>query len=249
MPSKINADNGSTTGTAGIITTSDGTGILQLQTNNITGIQIDASQNISMPGTGILTLPIGTTAQRPGTSTAGMIRYNSTLGYPEWYDVTSASWKSFSTGAGYFIELLIIAGGGAGQAGGGGAGGLLYYGTETAKTPNGSALLIPSGTAYTITIGAGGSGAQGANSVFSGGSTTYTAIGGGRGGQNDTTGPSGYQTGGSGGGGAGAINTSTAGTANTGGGGGGSANAGAGSASGGSGVIVVRAAVVDVHLL
>jgi len=46
-----------------------------------------------LPGTGSLTLPIGTTAQRPASPLAGMVRYNSTLGYNEKY--TGAYWSPF----------------------------------------------------------------------------------------------------------------------------------------------------------
>ena len=49
------------------------------------------------------------------------------------------------------VEVLIVGGG----SGSGGAGGLLYYGTESPKTPNGSAISLYSGT-YTVLVGAGG---------------------------------------------------------------------------------------------
>ena len=39
-----------------------------------------------------LTLPVGTTAQRPGTPTAGMLRANSSTGYIEYYDTTASLW-------------------------------------------------------------------------------------------------------------------------------------------------------------
>lgn len=95
------------------------------------------------------------------------------------------------------LEMLLVAGGGGGGStnsgdgggGGGGAGGLLYYGTETPKTPNGSVVLVNPETSYSITIGTGGAGgasgsmgSNGTNTVFSGGGLSYTAIGGGRGG-------------------------------------------------------------------
>ena len=108
------------------------------------------------------------------------------------------------------IEVLIIAGGGGGgghSGGGGGAGGLLYYGAETPKTPNGSAITVtPQG--YSIVIGAGGAGSgapyntvdgrgvSGVNSSAFG----YTAIGGGGGGTANS-GQLAGRDGGSGGGG------------------------------------------------
>jgi len=92
------------------------------------------------------------------------------------------------------VEYLIVAGGGGGAyyGGGGGAGGLLYS----------TAYAVTSGSAITITVGAGGTAGGtgdnatvGQNSVFG----TVTAYGGGRGGLNgaDLTGGNG----GSGGGG------------------------------------------------
>jgi len=108
------------------------------------------------------------------------------------------------------VEVLIIAGGGGGgghSGGGGGAGGLLYYGAETPKTPNGSAITVtPQG--YSIVIGAGGAGSgapyntvdgrgvSGVNSSAFG----YTAIGGGGGGTANS-GQLAGRDGGSGGGG------------------------------------------------
>lgn len=38
-----------------------------------------------------LKLPIGTTAQRP-SGTSGMVRFNSTTGFPEWYDTVTSAW-------------------------------------------------------------------------------------------------------------------------------------------------------------
>ena len=117
---------------------------------------------------------------------------------------------TFATG----VEYLVIAGGGGGSqsyAGGGGAGGYL--------TATGFAVLAS--TAYSITVGAGGTGHPspgviGGNSVFS----TITSVGGGRGGH--TNGEAGG-AGGSGGGGAwrsssgGAGGAATAGQGNAGG--------------------------------
>lgn len=124
-------------------------------------------------GTGALKLPVGTTAQRP-TGQAGLIRQNSTTGNPEWFDTTTGTWLQFSQPAGYLVNYLVVAGGGGGgpstsnvnSAGGGGAGGVLA-----------SSISLSSGTAYTITIGAGGpSSAAGNNSSLS---TVATSIGGG----------------------------------------------------------------------
>jgi len=48
MANTINADNGVSSGTAGLKSTSDGTGILALQTNGTTALTVDASQNVSL---------------------------------------------------------------------------------------------------------------------------------------------------------------------------------------------------------
>jgi trimeric autotransporter adhesin len=159
------------------------------------------------------------------------------------------------------VNALIVAGGGGGsdavlyggRGGAGGAGGLLYYGTETPKTPNGSALSLYGGTTYNVLVGGGGtrssySGSpivyvgQGVNSSFS----TYTALAGGYGGPNDSPYGDGG-TGGSGGGswyfGVGGQGTSGQGnngggnttSPNYGGGGGGGAGAAGGNGTTGSG--------------
>jgi hypothetical protein len=151
-------------------------------------------------GTGALTVPTGTTAQRPASPVAGQIRYNSTLNSTEIY--SGVAWISITTQT-YSVSYLLVAGGGssgkdvAGIAQGGGGGGGLISNTATLNT----------GTAYTITVGAGGaSGSNGADSVIS---SINTATGGGRGGANTT----GF-AGGSGGGGSA---SSSPGTPNTGG--------------------------------
>jgi hypothetical protein len=51
MANIINADNGVVSGTAGLKSSSDGTGILALQTNGTTAVTIDASQNTTFAGT------------------------------------------------------------------------------------------------------------------------------------------------------------------------------------------------------
>lgn len=141
-------------------------------------------------------------------------------------------------------EVLIVAGGGGGaykanaRAGAGGAGGLLYYGSETPKTPNGPALGLSTGVTYAIVVGAGGvrsepgvgdSQGTGSNSSFD----TYVAYGGGGGGYNDSPAvgwPGGSGGGGFGGGGGGA---GVSGQGNN--GGPGLANVGAAYPSGGGG--------------
>lgn len=50
-------------------------------------------KNSIINDTGFLTLPAGTTAQRPDNPVAGMVRFNTTLGYAEVY--TGYSWVKF----------------------------------------------------------------------------------------------------------------------------------------------------------
>ncbi|MDP3645694.1 MAG: type II secretion system protein [bacterium] len=123
------------------------------------------------------------------------------------------------------MDILIVGGGGGGGgrpnsggtgtgAGGGGGGGVVYY-TATPITP---------GNMYTVTVGAGGSGATAGVAATNGGSSSFTglttALGGGRGGNYDvalnyTAGAAG----GSGGGGPGLISggAGTSGQGNNGG--------------------------------
>jgi hypothetical protein len=156
------------------------------------------ANNLELPGQ-YVKLPVGTTAQRPSSSTSGMTRYNSTTGKPEWYDPIDGGWRDFSSiggGYDYNVEALVIAGGGGADndhGGGGGAGGLLF---------------ITTGSTYAITVGAGGAGdagsaaTNGSNSSFTS-DEWMTAIGGGAAGNgNGTAG----NPGGSGGGGGGNTN-------------------------------------------
>ena len=84
------------------------------------------------------------------------------------------------------VDYLVVAGGGSGSGAGGGAGGLLQ-----------GSVPVTAGTSYTVTVGGGGSSANGQNSVFG----SITALGGGLGGTGfSATNNSGF-AGGSGGGG------------------------------------------------
>jgi hypothetical protein len=200
--------------------------------------------------TGALTVPTGTTAQRPSSLAAGMIRYNTTTNQTEVYSGTN--WVVLSNQS-YTASYLIVAGGGAGGqgqvgvaglGGGGGAGGLLSGTTS-----------LSVGTTYTVTVGAGGAGQSdqtgktgnnGSNSSITG----LTAAIGGGGGQGGSLTSSPGGSGGSGGG-AGSYSTNTAygtGTSgqgynggsavpgnNAGGGGGGSSAVGGNGLSGSSG--------------
>jgi hypothetical protein len=146
------------------------------------------------------------------------------------------------------VDYLVVAGGAGTGAGGGGAGG--YRSSVTGESSGGGAsaeakLSLASGTAYTVTIGAGG-----ANET-NGGNTTFgsiTSLGGGHGRNNSLGGnSSGGSGGGAGGGvfGTGAIGTTGQGYAggnggqafpnDNGGGGGGAGAVGSAGASGNGG--------------
>ena len=142
--------------------------------------------NITNDSTGFMSLPVGNTAQRPATATAGMTRYNTTTGYPEFYD--GNNWYNFYQQKTYTIQYLAVGGGGGGGEviAGGGGGGAVKTGNITAAAGD---------NPYTITIGAGGAGGtDGSPSTYPGGASgnasiitspsvlTVTAAGGGGGG-------------------------------------------------------------------
>jgi len=156
-------------------------------------VQLDYA---TLNGTGAISLPGGTTAQRPGSPTVGMLRYNTTESKYEVYTPTGWAFLQ-STIYNYNIDYLVVAGGGGGgkginSGGGGGAGGFRA----------GSSFSISGGTTYTITVGSGGAGAtgtgangvNGSNSVFS----SIASTGGGGGGSGALAGSSGGSGGGGG---------------------------------------------------
>ena len=68
-------------------------GSLTLNSNNLSSTFSD----IDLTGTGSLTLPVGTTAQRDGSPAVGMMRYNSTLNVFEGYK--SGAWSEIGGGS------------------------------------------------------------------------------------------------------------------------------------------------------
>jgi len=70
MASTLNADNGVTSGSAGLKQSADSSGILALQTNGITAVTVDTSQNVTFAGTAktagylVASLPAAGTAGR-----------------------------------------------------------------------------------------------------------------------------------------------------------------------------------------
>ena len=167
--------------------------------------------NLVVNTTGAIQMPVGTTAQRPGSPASGMFRMNSTTKEPEWYDSANSVWVPFAQagGSAYQVQYLTVAGGGGG-GGGGGNGGAGGGGAGGFRTNSG--YVVTSGIAYTVTVGAGGAagtgnlvaGSNGNNSVFD----AITSTGGGGGGAGYVAGVSG----GSGGGSGGVSTTSPSGT-------------------------------------
>ena len=68
------------------------------QANNawITIGKIDTAGNLLLAGTGAVDIPAGTTGQRPGSPTSGMIRFNSTDSAYEGYD--GSTWAALGGG-------------------------------------------------------------------------------------------------------------------------------------------------------
>jgi len=182
----------------------------------------DPDCKLEIAGTDAMSVPSGTTAQRP-TARNGMIRYNSTEDELEAY--IDGAWSNVDvTVPPYSVSWLVVAGGGSGSggrsagSGGGGAGG--YRSSYNSETSGGgasaeSALSFEVGTTYTVTIGAGGAGQedlgglQGGNSSISGSDiSTITSIGGGGGQNMYGHGQSGGSGGGGGYGGSGYAGTS-----------------------------------------
>ena len=62
-------------------------------------------KNTTVSDTGHLTIPVGTTAQRPASPAAGMIRLNSSTGSIEWY--TGATWVNVGSSSVVSTSLLV----------------------------------------------------------------------------------------------------------------------------------------------
>jgi len=159
--------------------------------------------NATVNGTGYFALPAGTTAQRPGSATVGMLRYNtSKTGIETW---NGSGWNEVqSVPFTKTISYLVIAGGGGGASqtgGGGGAGGYRNsFASETSgrNSATETPIKVPEGATavLTVTVGAGGAGnAVGVNSSITGNNISIVSTYGGGG--NGVAGGSG--SGGSGG--------------------------------------------------
>jgi len=100
--------------------------------------------------TGYFQLPKGTTAQRPGTLSAGMTRWNTSKTIVEVYDGTLWQAVTVSPADVYSVEMYAWGGGGGGIGTGGGGG--AAYGV----------YAMPIGTAHAVVVGGGGT-SQGPN--------------------------------------------------------------------------------------
>lgn len=223
-------------------------------TNAITSITSRMSANNNTLAGSTFTL-YGVAAALKPKATGGTVTFDPATS--KWVHTFTSS-GAFTPTQGLTADYLVVAGGGGGGAtygGGGGAGGLRS--TVTATGGGGSlesALSLTAGTAYTVTVGAGGvgttsiylstpdslyNGTNGSNSVFS----SITSTGGGGGSNRSATAGSGGSSGG-GGGVSGTAGTRTAspvqgfngaaGAANGAGGGGGGASAAGVAASSGT---------------
>ena len=72
-------------GTGLIDKSADSSGVLKYQTNTTDALTVDTNQNVMFNGLGALSVPSGTTAQRPSSPTNGMLRYNTTIPQLEIY--------------------------------------------------------------------------------------------------------------------------------------------------------------------
>lgn len=72
-------------GTGQIPKSADNSGVLTLQTNATNALTVGTNQNVVLNSAGGLSVPSGTTAQRPSSPVNGMIRYNTTIPQLEIY--------------------------------------------------------------------------------------------------------------------------------------------------------------------
>ena len=157
--------------------------------------------------TSSLNLPKGTTAQRPSSPVAGMVRENTDDNVIEYYNGTE--WKQvLYADLTILVDYLVIAGGGGGSYGGGGAGGYRtsYGSVSGGNSPVENTVQLIPNTEYSIIVGAGGTGGTNVSVGVNGSISKFSNIisnGGGAGGKFSNTGEFNGVDGSSGGGGGG----------------------------------------------
>lgn len=77
----------------------------QITVTGTTTPTLSIPSNPIIPGTGSITIPSGTTAQRSGSPTAAMFRYNSTTPGCEYYN--GSTWVALSTGGGTVTSVAV----------------------------------------------------------------------------------------------------------------------------------------------
>ena len=94
MPiSTINAQAGTTTQAALLNKYGGSVDNIALQTGGVNAVSVNEIQLVTFNSTGAITVPNGTTAQRPAVPINGMIRYNTTTARFEGY---ANGWVAFS---------------------------------------------------------------------------------------------------------------------------------------------------------
>jgi hypothetical protein len=116
--------------------------------------------------TGASVLPVGTTAQRPGSPANGMIRFNTTKTRYEVYSESTAAWLDMSTtnSEPYSVDYLVVAGG-AGGGRGAAAGAATNGGAGGAGGMRTGSITLTRGIAYTATVGGGGAAGMDASGI------------------------------------------------------------------------------------
>jgi len=168
MANTINADNGVSSGTAGLKSTSDGTGILALQTNGTTALTIDASQNVSLTnalavtsgGTGVTTstgsgsVVLGTSPSISGAVLSSMASSVITSGTSVSASGTSVNFNSLPS----WVKRITVQFIGVSGNGGsmptvrlGDAGGIEATGYSGSTQTSGSAVLLSTGFDFAAT--------------------------------------------------------------------------------------------------
>jgi hypothetical protein len=178
---------------------------IKIANGSITKSKLDVA---NIDGTGATILPTGTTAQRPVSPINGFARYNSTLGFVEFYQ--NGNWNQLAIP--YTIDYLIIAGGGSGGVYSSGSG--YVSGNPGSASSFGvySTIGGGAGTAYNGSTAnrnggsGGGGGSSGGDVNVAGSGTTGQGYAGGTGQYANSV----YQ--GGGGGGAGQVGAAASGT-------------------------------------